>query len=202
VLTGSANAAPPPPPGRRLVPRGGPRLLRVVDRGSADVRVGPGAPHVGRAPHRLQARRPGGARGEGARRARVGRGTRRQVRRLGRSGSDRPRPLPLGSRSGDLRGGGPAGHRRDPGLYVNECSNAIFSLIKKEYAPKAERARSATTRLKAMPALLDQGLKKSHRARGDLASFAVQSVAGIGPSSPRASWRWPRRNRATPGRRR
>ncbi|HZE88341.1 MAG TPA: DUF885 family protein, partial [Verrucomicrobiae bacterium] len=45
-------------------------------------------------------------------------------------------------------------HRRDPGLYVNECSNAIFSLIKKEYAPKAERARSATTRLKAMPALL------------------------------------------------
>ncbi|MBI3448912.1 MAG: DUF885 domain-containing protein [Acidobacteria bacterium] len=72
-------------------------------------------------------------------------------------------------------------HRRDPGLYVNECSNAIFSLIKKEYAPKADRARAATARLRAMPALLDQGLLNLTEPVPILASFAVQSVAGIGP---------------------
>jgi uncharacterized protein (DUF885 family) len=42
----------------------------------------------------------------------------------------------------------------DPQLYVNECSNAIFSLIKKNYAPHRTRALAATMRLEQMPALL------------------------------------------------
>ena len=42
----------------------------------------------------------------------------------------------------------------DPQLYVNECSNAIFSLIKKDYAPHRTRALAATKRLEQMPALL------------------------------------------------
>src|SRR6185295_8819132 len=46
---------------------------------------------------------------------------------------------------------------RDPGLYVDECSNAVFSLLKKPFAPAADRRRSAIARLKAMPALLEQG---------------------------------------------
>ena len=71
--------------------------------------------------------------------------------------------------------------KRDPGLYVNECSNAIFSLLKKEYAPRAERARSATARLKAMPALLEQALKNLTEPVPILARFAIESVAGIGP---------------------
>jgi uncharacterized protein (DUF885 family) len=45
----------------------------------------------------------------------------------------------------------------DPTLYVDECGNAIFSLLKKEFDTPANRARSATARLRAMPALLDQG---------------------------------------------
>src|SRR4051812_6855758 len=46
---------------------------------------------------------------------------------------------------------------RDPQGYVNECSNAIFSLIKKEYAAPRKRALAASARLKAMPAILQQG---------------------------------------------
>ena len=40
----------------------------------------------------------------------------------------------------------------DPQLYVNECSNGIFSLLKKEYDTPRNRALSATARLKQMPA--------------------------------------------------
>ena len=42
----------------------------------------------------------------------------------------------------------------NPQLYVNECSNAIFSLLQKDYAPTHTRALAATARLKQMPALL------------------------------------------------
>src|SRR5215813_9514789 len=42
----------------------------------------------------------------------------------------------------------------DPQTYVNECSNAIFSLIKKEYDLPRKRALSATARLKAIPPMI------------------------------------------------
>ncbi len=45
----------------------------------------------------------------------------------------------------------------DPQTYVNECSNSIFSLLKKEYDTPRNRALSATARLKAMPAIIEQG---------------------------------------------
>ena len=45
----------------------------------------------------------------------------------------------------------------DPQTYVNECSNGIFSLLKKEYDTPRNRALSATARLKQMPALVEQG---------------------------------------------
>src|SRR5882672_6239260 len=41
----------------------------------------------------------------------------------------------------------------DPQTYVNECSNAIFSLLKKEYDTPRHRALSATARLQGMTAL-------------------------------------------------
>lgn len=43
----------------------------------------------------------------------------------------------------------------DPQMYVNETANAIFSLLKKEYAPKRNRAISAASRLEQVPAMLD-----------------------------------------------
>jgi len=42
----------------------------------------------------------------------------------------------------------------DPQLYVNECSNAIFSLLQKDYASGRTRALAATARLEQMPSLL------------------------------------------------
>jgi len=42
----------------------------------------------------------------------------------------------------------------DPQLYVNECSNAIFTLLQKDYAPHRTRALAATARLEQVPAML------------------------------------------------
>jgi uncharacterized protein (DUF885 family) len=42
----------------------------------------------------------------------------------------------------------------DPQLYINECSNAIFSLLQKDYAPTHTRALAATARLEQIPTLL------------------------------------------------
>ena len=47
--------------------------------------------------------------------------------------------------------------KTDPQLYVGECSNGIFSLLKKEYDTPRNRAIAATARLKQMPAMLAQG---------------------------------------------
>jgi uncharacterized protein (DUF885 family) len=67
----------------------------------------------------------------------------------------------------------------DPQVYVDECANAIFSLLKKEYAPKSERARSATARLRAMPALLEQGKQALTRPYGLYARLAGASARGM-----------------------
>lgn len=42
----------------------------------------------------------------------------------------------------------------DPQVYVNEVSGGVFSLLKKEYAPRRVRAMAAAARLEATPALL------------------------------------------------
>src|SRR5204862_8105765 len=47
--------------------------------------------------------------------------------------------------------------KTDPQLYVGECSNGIFSLLKKEYDAPQKREVAATERLKQMPAMLAQG---------------------------------------------
>src|ERR1044072_5968149 len=45
----------------------------------------------------------------------------------------------------------------DPQVYVNECNNGIFSLLKKEYDTPRNRALAATARLKQMPFVIEQG---------------------------------------------
>jgi len=45
----------------------------------------------------------------------------------------------------------------DPQTYVNECSNGIFSLLKKEYDTPRNRALAATARLKQMPFVIELG---------------------------------------------
>ncbi|HMC82102.1 MAG TPA: DUF885 domain-containing protein [Candidatus Polarisedimenticolia bacterium] len=70
----------------------------------------------------------------------------------------------------------------DPQIYVNECSNAVFSLLKKDYDTPNHRARSATERLRRLPALLEQGkrnLKHPVRLYAQLAILAGRSIDGL-----------------------
>jgi uncharacterized protein (DUF885 family) len=66
----------------------------------------------------------------------------------------------------------------DPQVYVNECSNGIFSLLKKEYDTPRNRALAATARLKQMPFLMEQ-------AKGNL-SKPVQLYAKLAIDSARS----------------
>lgn len=70
---------------------------------------------------------------------------------------------------------------RDPQIYVGECSNGIFSLLKKEYDTSQNRARSATARLKAMPAMLAQGEKNLKQPVKLFAQLAIASARAIDP---------------------
>jgi uncharacterized protein (DUF885 family) len=67
----------------------------------------------------------------------------------------------------------------NPQIYVNECSNGIFSLLKKDYDAPRVRALSATARLKAMPALLQQGSRNLNKPVRLYASLAIQSARSI-----------------------
>ncbi len=70
---------------------------------------------------------------------------------------------------------------RDPQTYVSECSNGIFSLLKKEYAAPEERARAATARLRAMPAMLAQGEKNLSEPVQLFSQLAIASARAIDP---------------------
>lgn len=67
----------------------------------------------------------------------------------------------------------------DPQVYVNECSNGIFSLLKKEYDTPRNRALAATARLKLMPALVEQGKQNLIRPVRLYAQLAMDSARSI-----------------------
>jgi uncharacterized protein (DUF885 family) len=71
--------------------------------------------------------------------------------------------------------------RTNPQVYTGECTNAIFSLLKKEYDTPRKRALSATARLKQMPALLKQGLSNLQNPVRLYARLAIQSARSIDP---------------------
>ncbi len=74
----------------------------------------------------------------------------------------------------------------DPQVYVGEASNAIFSLLKKDYAPARTRALAATARMKAMPALIEQAehnLKNPVRLYAQLAIDSARSIDPLFSSS-------------------
>lgn len=64
----------------------------------------------------------------------------------------------------------------NPQVYVGECGNAIFSLLKKDYAGHATRARAALARLRAMPALLAQGRRNLVRPVRLYAELAIDAA--------------------------
>jgi uncharacterized protein (DUF885 family) len=69
----------------------------------------------------------------------------------------------------------------NPQVYTDECTNAIFSLLKKEYDTPRKRALAATARLKQMPALLKQGLNNLQKPVKLYAQLAIQSARSIDP---------------------
>src|SRR5207237_5758925 len=71
--------------------------------------------------------------------------------------------------------------RTNPQIYVGECTNAIFSLLKKEYDTPRNRALAATARMKQMPALLKQGLSNLQNPVKLYAQLAIQSARSIDP---------------------
>src|SRR5438874_9923254 len=71
--------------------------------------------------------------------------------------------------------------RTNPQTYVGECTNAIFSLLKKEYDTPRNRALAAAARLRQMPALLKQGLSNLQNPVKLYAQLAIQSVRSIDP---------------------
>ncbi|MFL6210261.1 MAG: DUF885 domain-containing protein [Pyrinomonadaceae bacterium] len=67
----------------------------------------------------------------------------------------------------------------NPQTYVNECGNAIFSLLKKDYAPPRTRALAATARLKQIPALTQQGERNLVRPVKLYAQLAIDAARSI-----------------------
>lgn len=68
----------------------------------------------------------------------------------------------------------------NPMVYTDEASNAIFSLIKKEYDSPRNRAISATKRLQAVPAMLEQGKKNLTAPVRLYAEWAIDSARNTG----------------------
>jgi uncharacterized protein (DUF885 family) len=69
----------------------------------------------------------------------------------------------------------------NPDIYVSECSNAIFSLLKKEYDTPRNRALSATARFKAMPGLFAEADKNLQKPVKLYAQLGIQSARNIDP---------------------
>src|SRR6266849_4567777 len=67
----------------------------------------------------------------------------------------------------------------DPQTYVNECSNGIFSLLKKEYDTPRNRSLAATARLKQMPFVIEQGKRNLNKPVRLYAQLAIGSARSI-----------------------
>lgn len=66
----------------------------------------------------------------------------------------------------------------DPQLYVGECSNAIFTLLQKDYAPHRTRALAAAARLEKMPAMLRTARSNLTKPVKLYATLAIQAARG------------------------
>jgi uncharacterized protein (DUF885 family) len=67
----------------------------------------------------------------------------------------------------------------DPQTYVNECSNGIFSLLKKEYDTPRNRSLAATARLKQMPFVIEKGKQNLIKPVRLYAQLAIDSARSI-----------------------
>ena len=67
----------------------------------------------------------------------------------------------------------------DPQTYVNESSNGIFSLLKKDYDTPRNRSLAATARLTQMPVVIEQAKKNLNKPVQLYARLAIDSARSI-----------------------
>jgi uncharacterized protein (DUF885 family) len=68
------------------------------------------------------------------------------------------------------------GLQRNPSIYEGECSNGIFSIVKRRYAPDETRIRSAIARLRACPRVLAQGRANLVQPVREFAQIASEDI--------------------------
>jgi hypothetical protein len=66
--------------------------------------------------------------------------------------------------------------QRNPSIYEGECSNGIFSIIKRQYASDEIRTRDAIARLQACPRVLDQGRANLTQTVREFAQIASEDI--------------------------
>jgi uncharacterized protein (DUF885 family) len=66
----------------------------------------------------------------------------------------------------------------NPQLYVDECTNSIFTLLQKDYAPHRARVLAAMSRLEAMPALLSTARTNLTKPVKLYALLAIEAARG------------------------
>jgi len=69
----------------------------------------------------------------------------------------------------------------NPQTYTDTASNAIFSLLKKEYDTPQKRAMAAAARFRAMPELYEQGKKNLTKPVRLYAQLAIDSARAVDP---------------------
>lgn len=67
----------------------------------------------------------------------------------------------------------------NPQVYVSECTNGIFSLLKKDYDTAPKRAAAATARLQQMPPLLQQALTNLRSPVQLYSRLAMESARSV-----------------------
>jgi len=68
------------------------------------------------------------------------------------------------------------GLQRNPSIYEGECSNGIFSIVKRQYANDEVRVRAAIARLRACPRVLEQGRANSTDTVREFAQIASEDI--------------------------
>ncbi len=68
------------------------------------------------------------------------------------------------------------GLQRNPSIYEGECSNGIFSIIKRRYASDDLRIRDAIARLNACPRVLEQGRANLTQPVREFAQIASEDI--------------------------
>jgi len=68
--------------------------------------------------------------------------------------------------------------QRDPNVYVQSATSAVFSLVHRDFAPLADRLRSVIARERQIPALLETGKANVEHPPRAFVEIAIRNVAG------------------------